>query len=191
MIILDEKERLLNAKIYLDKLANGINPITNEIVPENDTINNIHISRCLFYISDILRDIIENKNSSAKKKNAKVPFTVTAQQLANYNFTDTPITVTEITRNINSLIDTEEIKALKTTSITNWLVEIDFLKCIADEKGKNHKLPTDKGEQLGISTQERLGMYGTYKVVLYNSNAQQFILDNLDTIAFYNSNKKF
>ena len=36
---MNENEKLLKAKVYLDKLANGINPVTNENVPENDTIN--------------------------------------------------------------------------------------------------------------------------------------------------------
>ena len=61
-------EKLLKAKSYLDKLANGINPITNELASENDTINNIHISRCLFYVSDVLRNLIENNNNPQKRK---------------------------------------------------------------------------------------------------------------------------
>ncbi len=187
---MNDNQKLLKAKSYLDKLANGINPVTNEIVPESDTINNIHISRCLFYISDVLRNVIEGNVSSPKKKSSKAPFSITAQQLAGYPFTNEPITVTEITKNINALIDADEMKGLKTTSITNWLIEIGFLEYITDEKGKNHKFPTEKGTQLGILTQERLGMYGTYKVVLYNSNAQQFILDNIDAIATYNTAKK-
>jgi hypothetical protein len=44
VINLNENEKLLKAKSYLDKLAKGINPITNELASENDTINNIHIS---------------------------------------------------------------------------------------------------------------------------------------------------
>ena len=190
MINLNDNQKLLKAKSYLDKLANGINPVTNEIVPESDTINNIHISRCLFYISDVLRNVIEGNTHSPKKKSSKAPFSITAQQLAGYPFANEPITVTEITKNINALIDADEMKGLKTTSITNWLIEIGFLEYITDEKGKNHKFPTEKGTQLGILTQERLGMYGTYKVVLYNSNAQQFILDNIDAIATYNTAKK-
>ena len=71
MINLNENEKLLKAKSYLDKLANGINPITNELASENDTINNIHISRCLFYVSDVLRNLIENNNNTQKKKNSK------------------------------------------------------------------------------------------------------------------------
>lgn len=190
MINLNESEKLLKAKSYLDKLANGINPITNELASENDTINNIHISRCLFYVSDVLRNLIENNNNPQKKKNSKISFSVTPQQLADYVFDDNPITVTEITKKLNSLIDTEEMKGIKTTSITNWLIKINMLEYFADENGKNHKIPTENGIQLGITTQERLGMYGSYKVVLYDSNVQQFILDNIDTIAYYNTQKK-
>lgn len=190
MINLNENEKLLKAKSYLDKLANGINPITNELASENDTINNIHISRCLFYVSDVLRNLIENNNQSEKKKNSKIPFSVTPQQLADYVFDDNPITVTEITKKLNSLIDTEEMKGIKTTSITNWLIKINMLEYFADENSKNHKIPTENGIQLGITTQERLEMYGSYKVVLYDSNVQQFILDNIDTIAYYNTQKK-
>lgn len=95
-------------------------------------------------------------------------------------FYDNPITVTEITKKLNSLINTEEMKGIKTTSITNWLIKINMLEYLADENGI----------QLGITTQERLGMYGSYKVVLYDSNVQQFILDNIDTIAYYNTQKK-
>ena len=190
MINLNESEKLLKAKSYLDKLANGINPITNELASENDTINNIHISRCLFYVSDVLRNLIENNSNPQKKKNSKIPFSVTPQQLADYVFDDNPITVTEITKKLNSLINTEEMKGIKTTSITNWLIKINMLEYFADENGKNHKIPTENGIQLGITTQERLGMYGSYKVVLYDSNVQQFILDNIDTIAYYNTQKK-
>lgn len=50
----------------------------------------------------------------------------------------TPITVTEITKKLNSLIDTEEMKGIKTTSITNWLIKINMLEYFADENGKNH-----------------------------------------------------
>lgn len=128
MINLNESEKLLKAKSYLDKLANGINPITNELASENDTINNIHISRCLFYVSDVLRNLIENNNNPQKKKNSKIPFSVTPQQLADYVFDDNPITVTEITKKLNSLIDTEEMKGIKTTSITNWLIKINMLE---------------------------------------------------------------
>ena len=36
-----EFETLLRAKMYIDKMANGINPLTDEDVYEYDLINNI------------------------------------------------------------------------------------------------------------------------------------------------------
>lgn len=53
-------EIMQHAKDYLDKLAKGINPLTDQEVPEDDVVNNVRISHCLFYVSDVLRQVIEN-----------------------------------------------------------------------------------------------------------------------------------
>ena len=82
------------------------------------------------------------------------------------------------------------ITQLQLPKLPNWLIKINMLEYLADKNSKNHKIPTENGIQLGITTQERFGMYGSYKVVLYDSNVQQFILDNIDTIAYYNTQKK-
>ena len=39
------------------------------------------------------------------------------------------------------------------------------------------------GKQIGITVETRIGRYGEYPVVLYNKDAQRFILDNLDAVA--------
>ena len=49
-----EIEIIARAQMYLEKLANGVNPLTNEEVAENDVVNNVRISRCLYYVSGIL-----------------------------------------------------------------------------------------------------------------------------------------
>ena len=54
-----ELEKIAYAKTYIEKLANGINPLTDQPVPDADSINNVRISRCLFYVSDLLRQIVE------------------------------------------------------------------------------------------------------------------------------------
>lgn len=40
-----ELETIAHAKSYLEKMANGINPLTGEAVPETDLINQVRISR--------------------------------------------------------------------------------------------------------------------------------------------------
>ena len=55
-----ELEKIERARMYIDKLANGINPIDDTVVPDGDIINNVRLSRCLFFVSDVLRQVIEN-----------------------------------------------------------------------------------------------------------------------------------
>ena len=46
--------KLRTAQDWIEKLANGINPLTLEPVKEDDIVNNVHISRCLFFVSGML-----------------------------------------------------------------------------------------------------------------------------------------
>ena len=55
-----ELEKIAYAKSFIDKLANGINPVDDTPIPEGDIANNVRLSRCFFYVSDILRQVIEN-----------------------------------------------------------------------------------------------------------------------------------
>ena len=46
-----ELETMQRAKMYLDKLSRGIDPITGNEVPEDTVLNNVRICRCLHYVS--------------------------------------------------------------------------------------------------------------------------------------------
>ena len=41
-----ELEKIERAKMYMDKLANGINPIDDTMAPDDDLINNVRLSGC-------------------------------------------------------------------------------------------------------------------------------------------------
>ncbi len=74
-----ELEMIKRAKMYMDKLANGINPIDDTVAPDEDIINNVRVSRCFFFISDILRQVIDNggvivQKSSKKRENYPLAF---------------------------------------------------------------------------------------------------------------------
>ena len=60
-----EIEKLNHAKIYMDNLAEGIDPITCAILPDDTVLNDIHLSRCFHFISDVLQQVIEEKNKVA------------------------------------------------------------------------------------------------------------------------------
>lgn len=182
-----ELEKMQRAKMYLDKLANGIDPLTDHIVPETDLVNNVRISRCLFYVSDILRKIIENDGVIGKvpkpKKPAKAPFAITAQELSGFSFSERPIPVSEITRRINDLIDSETMVKLKYTSITTFLMQSGLLAPAETKDGTTTRMPTAQGRNLGIFVEEREGSSGSYSVTVYNTDAQHFLLDHIEAIA--------
>lgn len=117
-----ELEKMQRAKMYVDNLANGIDPINGTPVPEADTVNNIRISRCLFYVSDILRQIIDNKGVIGKAKTRKMPFFLSAEDVEKFPVSDTPISISEITRRLNDLADLNVYKKLKHSDITGWLI---------------------------------------------------------------------
>lgn len=174
-----ELEKIAYAKMFIDKLANGINPIDNQPVAENDVVNNVRLTRCFFYVSDVLRQVIENGGTDVVKKKTKAPFNITWEQLSNYHYSTSPISISEIARRINELIDTERMKKVTYKQLTTWLLSIGVLAEQTDESGKTSKYPTSDGEQLGISLVLRQSLRGEYKVVVYNKDAQSFILNHL------------
>lgn len=177
-----ELEMINRAKTYIDKLANGVNPLTDEPVSENDIVNNVRISRCFFYISDLLRRFAEGGFPEAAKKGKKQPFIITEEQRKRFEFSETPISVSEIARRFNAAVNTEGVVQMRYSGITFWLIESGLLSVDRREDGREVKLPTAAGMELGISQEVRSGANGSYTVVVYNENAQRYIVDNIDAI---------
>lgn len=136
----------------------------------------------LFYVSDLLRQVIENGGTTPPKKKTKFAFNITQEQLSRYPYSETPISISEIAKKINTLVDTEHMKQLSYKQLTGWLLSNNTLAEQPTINGKSQKRPTDTGRQPGISLKTRNGMNGEYQVVVYNKEAQTFILDNIDAI---------
>lgn len=177
-----ELEMINRAKTYIDKLANGVNPLTDEPVSENDIVNNVRISRCFFYISDLLRRFAEGGFPEAAKKGKQQPFIITEEQRKRFEFSETPISVSEIARRFNAAVNTEGAVQMRYSGITFWLIVSGLLSVDRREDGREVKLPTAAGMELGISQEVRSGANGSYTVVVYNENAQRYIVDNIDAI---------
>lgn len=177
-----ELEVMQRAKTYIDKLANGVNPLDDTAVPEYDIINNVRLSRCLFYVSDILRQVIENGGTVTSKRKNKKDFHISFEEIQKFRFSDLPISISEITKRINDISESEDMKKLTHKNITNWLINIGMLQIVTTPDGKTSKRPTVSGNEIGITTEDRTGMNGNYTVVLYNRTAQQFIIDNMDAV---------
>ena len=177
-----ELEKIAYAKTFIDKLANGINPLDDTPVKEDDVVNNVRLSRCFFYVSDILKQVIENGGVTPPARVHREHFRLNAEALQAFEYSVTPIPISEIAKRISALKDDPNMRNLSAQSITGWLVSIGILYVQRLDEKTTVKRPTDEGIRLGISTEERHGMRGDYTAVLYSEAAQRFIVDNIDAI---------
>jgi len=180
-----ELETMERAKMYIEKLANGINPIDDSVIPDGDVVNNVRLSRCFFYVADVLQKVIDNGGevkAQREKKSQKMPFDISFDEIQKYPFSDEPIALSKIAERIDSLVDDENMKKLSYKNIADWLVEIEMLRIVTKDDGKTAKAPTDQGMNIGISVEVRNGQYGEYEIIVYNRTAQQFIVDNIEAV---------
>lgn len=177
-----ELETLQRAKMYMEKLANGINPLDDTMIPDGEVVNQVRLSRCFFYVADVLRQVIDNEGVPAQKKAKKAPFYLSVEQRSQFAFSDTPIPISEVSKRINMLIENDSMANLPYTAIRNWLLSLGMLENALDSDGKPTKRPTPQGESMGIILEGRTGLNGPYFVTVYNLAAQHFIIDNLDAI---------
>lgn len=176
-----ELETMQRAKMYMDKLAQGIDPITNQEVPADSVLNNIRLARCFFYVSEVLGQVIASGGAIGRKPKLQA-FTISREQLSKVQISQEPVRVTQLVEMISAVVDNPQMKKLTTTVITNWLLEKGFLEKQTAPDGKNRRVPTENGLHIGLHTQTRQGLYGEYPVVFYDAQAQQFVLDNLFAI---------
>ena len=112
-----------------------------------------------------------------------------AQQLEKFAYSQTPLTVSEITKRLNELVNPLQCTTLKNGVITEWLTETGMLtNVIINNKSK--KRVTDNGRSVGIISEQRVNQQGsTYEAISYNLNAQHFIVDNIHSIIELNRKK--
>ena len=68
-----ENKILERAEMYLRKLSCGVNPLTEETLPEGDTCRQERISKCFLYVADYLQQIVCPKPKVTKAEKQEKP----------------------------------------------------------------------------------------------------------------------
>lgn len=153
---------------YVDSLANGVDPATGEVLTNDTVLNRPDIIRMLYSIKEYMTEY----GPKISKAN-RVEFELSTTD----GIIESETTVSNFVKKINDINCKENMKPLSYKIINLWLLKEGYLKISSDN---NKKVPTQKGEQIGLSKVIRKSQYGIpYLVVLFNANAQKFILDNL------------
>ena len=180
---MDEKRLVEHANGYIKQMAKGINPLTGENVPDSDLINNVKISRCLFYVSEVLDKYTELIESSGKRNKSKAKFYAKSEDFNNFVYFNEPTYLSILTKAINELYNKDDMRKLPAAAISNWLVSQGFLMNYTREDGRLSKKPTSLGNNLGISQIVKEGKNSPYSLNVYNREAQKFIIDNIEEIS--------
>jgi hypothetical protein len=184
-----ELEKIAYAKSFIDKLANGINPLDDSPIPDDDIANNVRLSRCFFYVSSILqKEIDRERRKVQKEKKAEIrPFSITPEQLQKFEYSTYPISVSAMGKKINWLVreDIEEMRMEKFSyrKINYWLSDIGMIEWREwGSYGKKKRFPTAAGESVGLIL-KIWENYGRKSPVVYLSEeAQRFIIDSIEAV---------
>lgn len=176
-----ELETMQRAKMYLDKLAQGIDPITNQDVPEDSVLNHVRLARCFFYVSSVLDQVIANGGVIGQRVKT-MDFVITPEQMDRVQIQDYPVRITEFTEAVYQAIQNSEMKKPGVKKITDWLLAQGLMIQITGSDGKSHRIPTEQGLRMGMSTRLRQTRDGEYQAVYYDKSMQRYLLDNLMAI---------
>lgn len=172
-------EKLNMALVYVERIADGKDPIKDIPAEDDATMNNPDIIRCMFFVKETLTMLKRNmgvvgRTPAAKKKDFPM------ESLSSYNYVEKK-TITKLIEQLNSVINTEEYKKLSYKVVTDWLKENGYLEEREDSQlGKKVTLSTAKGQAVGINHSFQTSMSGTsYYRVEYDREGQEFVVLNL------------
>ncbi|MBE6876017.1 MAG: hypothetical protein E7496_04715 [Ruminococcus sp.] len=115
---------------------------------------------------------------------AEIPlFRLTPEQKAQLSPFAEETKISEITKYLNSMIDTSHVKPLKNGIISGWLFSERFLQKQGNQK---EYTPTPQGEQIGIFCKSYTRNGCDFKISLFTPQAQQYIFDHIDDLIEFN-----
>ncbi len=177
-----DMNKLDQAIIYVERMADGMDPISGTPMAADNVLNNPDIIRSMFFVQEILKDVQHNGGviggKGPKQKRSEFP---AGQAVEQFSF-DTEQSIAYFVKQLNSYFDASQYMRLKCGDLGNALLVQGYLT--EDYSlGKKHKVSTEKGKAIGIRTEKRTLRNGeSYYVALYNQQAQEFIVRNLEKL---------
>ena len=174
----------LNVAIrYVERIADGCNPVNNIPLEETDVLNNPNIIRCMYFIKEVLEEVRRNDGviSGRKAKAEAMPLPI--EILDEFEYQEDK-SITHVLKQIFEPIADSNVKKISAVKVNALLLEDGYL---AEEEnpgtGKTRKVVTPQGKELGIYMLEREYNGRVYEAVMYNKNAQEYVVERIRKLA--------
>ncbi len=179
-----DTNKLDTAIIYLQRIADGYDPVNNMPADENSVLNDPNVIRCMYFVKEVLEEVKRNNGVIGRKgkRPPKEEFPV-KEAVARFDYQGDK-NITAFTNQVNNLIDTKKYQKLSYKIITRWMLDKGYLEeKTFEEFGKKFKVPTEQGKELGIYTKQKMRETGAgYIATYYGKKAQEYIISNLERI---------
>lgn len=179
-----DNQKLDKAIIYVDRIANGFNPVNNHLIENDSVFNNPNVIRCMYFIKDVLKEVQKNGGVIGKKvKVQKEPFDF--QILDKFTYIEDK-SITKLLRQIDAYVENPNMEHINCRKITAWLKENNYIvRDKIEELGLVGSIVTDKGKNIGMYNEVKTINDRTYLAVIYDKNAQEFIVHHLKDILLH------
>lgn len=171
----------------MDKLAHGIDPITNMKFSEDTILNNRLLQELFNETRDVLQKLLDGRfiKSDYKRPHKDIFHIEYTDGLANAIIFKENVTISKFVYRINENIHTDMMKKLRAMEVTGWLVQEGYLE-FKNNDNFDYKVATKQGNSIGITTViKENANRESYAVNLYDTNAQIFLLKNMNRITGY------
>lgn len=167
---------------YIERMAEGNNPVKNVPAEEDSVINDPNVVRCMYFIRDVLKQVRDNGGRIGGKisKSAKNPFPL--ECLSKFVYQEDK-SISHFLSQIKLLAEDPDVKGISMKTITDWLKQMDYLVDEYDPENQKKTKTTALGEQFGLYMEPRTSARGQeYNVIMYSRKAQEFIVQHMETI---------
>ena len=183
-------DELIELLYFAEKMKDGLDPTTGIDFDGDTILKSTSVKRYNRKIAEILRDIIRSidasriydYNNTGKGKIRKIGYTLSKEEKQSFTYESEHVSISKLVYYMNSCCE-PYMKKIHATDITAYLEYHGYLETKTMMDGRNYKVATEKGKEIGIINEKRKNKYGNdYSVNMYNKNAQKFIVDNIEKI---------
>lgn len=176
-----ELDIMLRARMYMDLLAQGVDPVSGQPLPQGCGLDQERLGRCFSYVSGVLGKVIDNGGSVGKRVRMK-KFYLSPEQRGCVPVTPYPVRISEFIDSLYRVAADPDMKKLSAAKVVDHLIAGGFLMKQTKAEGGTQKVPTETGLRLGLSTKMCSSRDGDYLGVFYDAQAQRYLLEHLDQI---------
>ncbi len=173
---IDEIKLLKKSKLYLDALAQRIDPFTGEY-SEDTLLQNTKLQNCFDYVSEVLSEVIKKGGIKNIKRKKIGKLIITKEQSDKIVYSEEPIGINALAARINDVIDLNKSDKITGNKLANIIYELGYLSQV---EGTKKKCINEKSAEVGIRDIDREDYNGRkYKQIVYSIEAQKFVVENL------------